>query len=153
MKELTCTVKSNAQIACGIFEMTVTLSDDVKVKCGQFLNISTGNAANLLKRPFGIMRINGRDVTFCYQLKGEGTKTLSLAKPGQVLEVTLPLGNGFSIPESARKIAVVLLFDFWKISKRQANRSPSSPMTAALVKRQTPFRHSSPTTKIFRPTS
>ena len=65
MKELTCTVKSNAQIACGIFEMTVTLSDDVKVKCGQFLNISTGNAANLLKRPFGIMRINGRDVTFC----------------------------------------------------------------------------------------
>lgn len=107
MKELTCTVKSNAQIACGIFEMTVTLSDDVKVKCGQFLNISTGNAANLLKRPFGIMRINGRDVTFCYQLKGEGTKTLSLAKPGQVLEVTLPLGNGFSIPESARKIAVV----------------------------------------------
>ena len=107
MKELTCTVKSNAQIACGIFEMTVTLSDDVKVKCGQFLNISTGNAANLLKRPFGIMRINGRGVTFCYQLKGEGTKTLSLAKPGQVLEVTLPLGNGFSIPESARKIAVV----------------------------------------------
>ena len=53
------------------------------------------------------MRSSGTNVTFCYQLKGEGTRLLSQAKPGDGLHVTLPLGNGFQIPESAKKIAVI----------------------------------------------
>lgn len=107
MKELTVTVKSNKQIARGIYAMTVTLPEDVSVKGGQFLNISTGNPAHLLKRPFGIMRKEGRDITFCYQLKGGGTICLSNAKVGENLAATIPLGNGFNIPENAKKIAVV----------------------------------------------
>ena len=107
MKELTCTVKYNACIARGIYAMTVALPEEVAVRCGQFLNISTGNPANLLKRPFGIMRVNGKNVTFCYQVKGEGTRLLSEAKGGERLKVTLPLGNGFVIPEGAKRIAVV----------------------------------------------
>ena len=107
MKELSCKVKHNAKIANGIYAMTVTLPEEVHAACGQFLNISTGNPAHLLKRPFGIMRSSGTNVTFCYQLKGEGTRLLSQAKPGDGLHVTLPLGNGFQIPESAKKIAVI----------------------------------------------
>ena len=108
MKELSCKVKHNAKIANGIYAMTVALPEEVHAACGQFLNISTGNPAHLLKRPFGIMRSSGTNVTFCYQLKGEGTRLLSQAKPGDGLHVTLPLGNGFQIPESAKKIAVML---------------------------------------------
>ena len=107
MKELTATVKSNGLIARGIYQMVITLPEDTEVSGGQFLNIATGNPANLLKRPFGIMRKSGRDVTFCYQIKGEGTKTLSMAEEGAKLAVTLPLGNGFIIPENAKKIAVI----------------------------------------------
>ncbi len=107
MKELVCTVKYNARIASGIYAMTITLPCEVQVKCGQFLNISTGNPANLLKRPFGIMRANGKNITFCYQVKGGGTAALSGAKPGERLAVTLPLGNGFDIPADAKRIAVV----------------------------------------------
>ena len=107
MKELFCTVKSNSAIARGIFAMTITLPEEVQVRGGQFLNISTGNPAHLLKRPFGIMRKDGCNITFCYQLKGEGTMCLSKAKAGDKLAVTLPLGNGFVIPDGAKKIAVV----------------------------------------------
>ena len=103
MKELSCKVKHNAKIANGIYAMTVALPEEVHAACGQFLNISTGNPAHLLKRPFGIMCSSGTNVTFCYQLKGEGTRLLSQAKPGDGLHVTLPLGNGFQIPESAKK--------------------------------------------------
>lgn len=107
MKELSAKVKSNELIARGIYAMTLTLPLELTFKGGQFLNVSTGSAAHLLKRPFGIMRAEGRDVTFCYQLKGEGTQMLSQAIPGDVLQVTLPLGNGFNIPQNAKKIAVV----------------------------------------------
>ena len=107
MKELVSIVKNNKQLARGIYAMTVILPEEVPVRGGQFLNISTGNPAHLLKRPFGIMRKEGCDVTFCYQLKGEGTVCLSNAKAGDKLAVTLPLGNGFDIPQSAQKVAVV----------------------------------------------
>ncbi len=107
MKELPAAVKRNEQIARGIYLMTLTLPQEVPFIAGQFLNVSTGNKSHLLKRPFGIMRADGRDVTFCYQLKGEGTLSLSRAKAGDILQVTIPLGNGFALPESAKRIAVV----------------------------------------------
>ncbi len=107
MKELKAKVKSNECIAQGIYAMTLTLPEEVSVRGGQFLNVSTGNKAKLLKRPFGIMRRDGADVTFCYQLKGEGTECLAAAKVGDELEVLLPLGNGFNIPESVKNVAVI----------------------------------------------
>jgi dihydroorotate dehydrogenase electron transfer subunit len=77
------------------------------IKGGQFLNVSTGSDKHLLKRPFGIMKVEGDDVTVCYQLKGEGTHNLSEVKCGESLSVLLPLGNGFNIPEEAKNIVVL----------------------------------------------
>ena len=107
MKELKAKVKSNECIAQGICAMTLTLPEEVAVRGGQFLNISTGNKAKLLKRPFGIMRKDGADVTFCYQIKGEGTECLAAAKVGDELDVLLPLGNGFVIPDDVKTVAVI----------------------------------------------
>ncbi|MGN0817373.1 MAG: dihydroorotate dehydrogenase electron transfer subunit [Candidatus Coproplasma sp.] len=107
MKELTATVKENIKIAENIYSMTLTLPEEVEVMGGQFLNLSTGNPANLLKRPFGVVRCEGKDVTVCYQLKGEGTNTLARTEVGARLSVLLPLGNGFKIPESAKNVAVI----------------------------------------------
>lgn len=107
MKELTATVKENIKIAENIYSLTLTLPEEVEIKGGQFLNLSTGNPANLLKRPFGVVGCEGKDVTVCYQLKGEGTHTLSKAEVGAKLNVLLPLGNGFTIPESAKNVVVI----------------------------------------------
>ncbi|MDE7083975.1 MAG: hypothetical protein K2O81_01875, partial [Clostridia bacterium] len=107
MKELVSTVKEVKQIAENTFSLTVTLPERVEVTGGQFLNISTGDGSRLLKRPFGIVRAEGNDVTVCFQVKGDGTVALSNAKSGDKLNVLLPLGNGFVLPESAENIVVI----------------------------------------------
>lgn len=108
MKELVAKVKLNREIAENIYAITLTLPEDVgAIECGQFLNLSTGDKIRPLKRPLGIVKVEGRDVTVCYQLKGEGTRALAATEEGQSLNVLLPLGNGFKIPESAESIAII----------------------------------------------
>jgi dihydroorotate dehydrogenase electron transfer subunit len=108
MKELTAKVKENKEIAQNIYSITLTLPQSVgQIKGGQFLNLSTGSSKLLLKRPFGIVKHEGNDVTCCYQVKGEGTRELKEVKKDEELNVLLPLGNGFNIPESAKNIIVL----------------------------------------------
>lgn len=108
MKELVTKVKEVKNIAENTFSLTVTLPESVGViKGGQFLNISTGDNARLLKRPLGIVKAEGNDITVCFQVKGEGTEALANAKRGEELSVLLPLGNGFDIPESAKNVVVL----------------------------------------------
>ena len=107
MKELVSTVKEVKQIADNTYSLTVTLPESVAVRGGQFLNISTGDGSRLLKRPFGIVRAEGNDITVCFQVKGEGTAALSNVKAGDKLNVLLPLGNGFILPESAKNVVVI----------------------------------------------
>ncbi len=108
MKELVSTVKEVKRIADNTYSLTVTLPESAgEIKGGQFLNIATGDGSRLLKRPFGIVKAEGNDITVCFQLKGEGTVALSNAKAGDKLAVLLPLGNGFDIPESAKNIVII----------------------------------------------
>lgn len=108
MKELTATVKENKLIAENIYSITLTLPEDVGyIRGGQFLNLGVGDKAHLLKRPLGIVKTEGNDVTVCYQLKGEGTKIISQKETGDKLSVLLPLGNGFVIPKTAKNVAVI----------------------------------------------
>ena len=103
MKEVISTVKEVVRIADNVYSLTVALPEPVgEVRGGQFLNISTGDNSRLLKRPFGIVRAEGCDVTVCFQVKGEGTQALANARKGDELSVLLPLGNGFILPESAK---------------------------------------------------
>ena len=108
MKELVSTVKEVKQIADNTYSLTVTLPESAgEIKGGQFLNISTGDNSRLLKRPLGIVKAEGNDITVCFQVKGEGTVALSKARQGDKLSVLLPLGNGFILPETAKNIVVI----------------------------------------------
>lgn len=107
MKDCLCTVKENKKIAENVYMTTVLLAEDCgEVHGGQFLNISTGDKSRLLRRPFGILKKDGKLVSFCYQVKGEGTAALSAAKCGDELKALLPLGNWFDLDES-KNIAVI----------------------------------------------
>lgn len=108
MKQLDGRVTQNRPIAADIYKMTLSFSEEIgEIKSGQFLTVATGGDKNLLKRPFGIIKSDKFSATFCYQIKGGGTKTLSLAKEGDVLSCVLPLGNGFDVPKNRQKIALV----------------------------------------------
>lgn len=107
MKELKAIVKENKRLTSTLFSLTVELEEQVEIHAGQFLNISTGNSQNLLRRPIAICRHNGRDVTVCYQVVGGGTKSLSEAKTGDELSCVLPLGNGFKLDKDDKKIMLL----------------------------------------------
>ena len=107
MKELLATVKENRELAKDIRAITLTLPEPVgKIKGGQFANLSAGDKSFPLKRPLGICEVSGDDITLCYQLKGEGTRSIARAEAGDKLSVLLPLGNGFDLG-GAQNIAVV----------------------------------------------
>ena len=64
---------------------------------GQFVNIKVSDSmAPLLRRPLSIHAVCASQVKVIYELRGEGTQILSSRKPGEILDIIGPLGNGFS---------------------------------------------------------
>lgn len=107
MKDLTATVKSNEAIAENVYMLTLNLPESAgKIKGGQFVNLATGDNSHLLRRPLGVMKVEGDDISVCYQLKGDGTRKLASAQCGDKLKILLPLGNGFNL-EGKKNIVVI----------------------------------------------
>jgi dihydroorotate dehydrogenase electron transfer subunit len=106
MKDYVATIVKNEKIAENIYEVTFDIGEEAKVRCGQFGNISLGGT-HLLRRPIAICKVDGSAVTFCYQIKGEGTQKLKTMGAGVRLNVLLPLGNGFFVEPEEKKIALV----------------------------------------------
>ena len=106
MKDYIATIVKNEKIAENIYAVTFALDEDISVRCGQFGNISVGGT-HLLRRPIAICKVEDREVTFCYQIKGEGTQKLKTLGAGTKLNVLMPLGNGFYVEEDEKKIALV----------------------------------------------
>ncbi|MBQ8375349.1 MAG: dihydroorotate dehydrogenase electron transfer subunit [Clostridia bacterium] len=106
MKDYVATIVENKEIACGICSITFELPEAPAVRCGQFGDISVGGT-HLLRRPIAICKVDGNKVTYCYQVKGEGTQELKAMGVGTQLNVLMPLGNGFFVEETERKVALV----------------------------------------------
>ncbi|MEW6075582.1 MAG: dihydroorotate dehydrogenase electron transfer subunit [Candidatus Omnitrophota bacterium] len=71
-----------------------------KIACdaaaGQFVSVKINNAHEpFLRRPFGIHKAEGGRIEILYEVVGEGTRLLSGRKPGSLLDVLGPLGNGY----------------------------------------------------------
>ncbi len=106
MKDYLATIIENKEIANGICSVTFRLPEIPNVRCGQFGDIAVGGT-HLLRRPIAICKTEGDTVTFCYQVKGEGTQKLKTMGTGTRLNVLMPLGNGFYVEESEQKVALV----------------------------------------------
>lgn len=105
------TILQNTQIATGIFEMELRFDAGVAgFQPGQFAHVKVpGSEAMLLRRPISVNHIDADEgsATLVYQVKGEGTKLLAKAAPGERLDVLAPLGRGFWKPEGINKAALV----------------------------------------------
>ncbi len=96
---------SNVCIANQIFEMKLEGRADDIVRTGQFLNIKLDDL--YLRRPISISDFDKNGLTIVYKVVGEGTEQLSMKKAGEMLEVLMPLGNGFDIAKASGNIAVI----------------------------------------------
>ncbi len=69
---------------------------------GQFAEIKVdGSPTTFLRRPISINYVDKvkNEVWFLIQLIGDGTRTLSKVSNGTIVNVVMPLGNGFFIPD------------------------------------------------------
>ncbi len=80
---------------------------------GQFIMLRLPEkTAPFLRRPFSLHRIittDGRTtgIELLYKVVGDGTDKLSRCRPGDRADILGPLGNGFSVFDHYRRIAIV----------------------------------------------
>ncbi len=89
-------------IACG--------ADYTQARPGQFVMLGLPEFRDpLLRRPFSIHRVTARDghpggVELLYKVVGPATQRLARLRPGDRASLLGPLGNGFRVPDGARRI-------------------------------------------------
>jgi dihydroorotate dehydrogenase electron transfer subunit len=78
-------------------------------KPGQFVMLQVQPGRDpLLRRPMSVCRVPDRArrrIQVLYKIIGEGTRALAARRPGETVMTLGPLGNGFTLPPSARPAA------------------------------------------------
>lgn len=77
---------------------------------GQFVQVRVdGSPSTYLRRPISIHDVDFRqsEIALLVQRAGEGTRHLAAASLNDRVNMVLPLGNGFSMPEKADKVLLV----------------------------------------------
>jgi len=77
---------------------------------GQFVQVRVdGSPSTYLRRPISIHDVDSQnnEITLLVQQIGEGTRHLAATEIGDAINVVLPLGNGFSIPEKGERCLLV----------------------------------------------
>ncbi len=98
------TITENKSIAPSVFKMTLEGDVSAVTAPGQFVNIALDG--KYLRRPISICDIRSTDdsengiLTLIYKTIGSGTEQMSESKPGTVLDILIPLGNGYDINKS-----------------------------------------------------
>ena len=92
---------------------------------GQFVQVRVdGSPSTYLRRPISIHDVDFQrnEIVLLVQQVGEGTRHLAGASEGDLINMVLPLGNGFSLPDAGEKpllvgggIGIAPLFYFAKV--------------------------------------
>ena len=91
--------------------LTLTASQQMpEMLPGQFVEVRIDNAPDVfLRRPISIHFFDSQKnlLYLMVQVVGKGTKRMAALNVGDVLNLILPLGNTFSIPESPQRLLLV----------------------------------------------
>ena len=77
---------------------------------GQFVQVRVdGSPSTYLRRPISIhdVDVQKNEISLLVQQVGEGTRHLACSKVGDIINMVLPLGNGFSLPETSERVLLV----------------------------------------------
>ena len=108
MKQVSATVISNIELMPGYHLICVDAPDIAATsQPGQFVTVRCGEELTL-RRPLSIHQIaESGQVYFFFKVIGKGTAWLSLCRKGEKLNILGPLGNGFSIRPTSKKLLLV----------------------------------------------
>ncbi len=94
-------------LAKNIFDFTILCPDIADAASeGQFIHILP--AGHTLRRPISICGIDKKKGTLriVFEAKGDGTKLIADTPKGSVLDIVGPLGHGFVLPETDKKVII-----------------------------------------------
>ena len=111
-KHFTEKVLANELIAQNTYLMRLTCTEDFLriYRPGQFAHIEIPHAKDLLlRRPISINYVDfeKKEVHLAYNAVGKGTRLLSLVRAGDMLDVLMPLGNGFQLAGDMKRVWLV----------------------------------------------
>lgn len=95
------TITGNEQIAKNVYKMTLSGDSSSISRAGQFVNIKLDGF--FLRRPISVCDCTADTLDLIYKTVGKGTEYMASLKTGQTLDILLPLGNGYSIDNGAKK--------------------------------------------------
>ena len=81
-----------------------------EIKPGQFVQVRVdGSPSTYLRRPISIhdVDIQSNEISLLVQQIGEGTRHLAAAETGDSINIIMPLGNGFGMPERGERCLLV----------------------------------------------
>lgn len=106
-------VAAISELAPGYFHLSLHAPEIAQAaQPGQFAQLrpaSQGTIDPLLARPISILTASPQSgsVSFIFKVVGRGTALLAKKKPGDIVTVLGPIGNGFSIPDSVKSLALI----------------------------------------------
>ncbi|MGA7677877.1 MAG: dihydroorotate dehydrogenase electron transfer subunit [Dehalococcoidia bacterium] len=108
MKQVSATVISNIELMPGYHLICIDAPDIAATsRPGQFVTVRCGEELTL-RRPFSIHQIaKSGQLYFFFKVIGKGTAWLSLCRKGEKLDILGPLGNGFHIKPTSKKLLLV----------------------------------------------
>ena len=105
MRQEKLTVATNEKVAESAYLMRLSGNCRGIEGAGQFIDIKLDRY--FLRRPISIYDFGDDFVYILYKTVGGGTFAMSNLKPGEVLDVLLPLGNGFDLNKRGEKTLLV----------------------------------------------
>lgn len=106
------TIVENVSLNASYFLLKLTSDQKLpEMLPGQFVEIKVEKSpTTFLRRPISINYIceETNQLWLLIQIIGDGTRTLSALKQGDTLDVMLPLGNSFTMPENASKSVLLV---------------------------------------------
>ena len=101
MREEVFTVLANRPLTDQVFEITLEGNAREISLPGQFVNVKLDGL--FLRRPISVCDHSDVSLTLIYKVVGKGTALLSGKRPGDRLDLLLPLGNGFDPERPCKK--------------------------------------------------
>lgn len=98
-------IKSNINIANGIYKMIIEGDTSSLTKPGQFVNIAIDGL--FLRRPISVCDWDESTITLIYKVVGKGTEKMSQYQPTQKLDLLTGLGNGFDMSQSGQAPLII----------------------------------------------
>jgi dihydroorotate dehydrogenase electron transfer subunit len=94
-------VVANDRLSTGVGSLTLRAPRiAAHVQPGQFVHLRIAEGTDfILRRPFSVHRAAHDGIEIVYQVLGRGTRTLSMAGRGAVMDAIGPLGHGWEMPE------------------------------------------------------